>query len=144
LPSRLVHVVDDDASVRRSLTRLLSVNGFEVAAFASAQEFLASGSAPRGGCIVLDHQMPGMTGLELQQRLAAGPGHWEIVFMTGHAEIRQRLEDTSRGKVEFLSKPAKPADLIAAVERAVARFARRTRPEEDAGSSSDSRAIGRK
>jgi FixJ family two-component response regulator len=122
LPAQVVHVVDDDASVRRSLTRLLSANGFEVADFASADEFLASGAAQAGGCVVLDHEMPGLSGLDLQQRLLAGDSRWETVFMSGHAEIRQRVEQVSGGASEFLAKPAKPADLIAAVRRALARL----------------------
>lgn len=134
MPAQLVHVVDDDASVRRSLVRLLNANDLEAKPFASAEEFLASEAATPGGCVLLDYELPGMNGLELQQILVRGESVWEVVFLSGHAEIRQRLERATGGAVEFLAKPAKPADLIAAVQRALARVAAHRAAAPDSGS----------
>jgi FixJ family two-component response regulator len=144
-PAHLVHVVDDDASVRRSIARLLRANGFDVALYGSADEFMASGAAPSGGCILLDHEMPGRSGLELHQVLAAAPAHWEAVFLSGHGEIRKMLERVIGGPVEFLAKPAIPADLIAALQRAIARVqAHRAKAMPEAGSSPAARTLRRK
>src|SRR5437667_246943 len=84
----IVFVVDDDASVRRSLSRLLRSGGYQVETFASATEFLASERLRQGpGCVVLDVQMPGLTGLDLQERLAQANSTLAITFISGHGDV---------------------------------------------------------
>jgi FixJ family two-component response regulator len=119
----LVFVVDDDPSVRRSLTRLLESSGYAVEAFASAREFLAR--APHVGpcCLVLDVRMPGLTGIELQEALAAGGRRMSIVFVTGHVDVPMTVKAMKGGAVDLLTKPVDAQDLIAAIQRAVAKDA---------------------
>src|SRR3954469_7329187 len=85
--TQTVCVVDDDLSVRRGLERLIRSAGFGVELFASADEFLAQGRPEGPGCLVLDVQMPGLTGIELQQALTASHNSMPIVFITGHGDI---------------------------------------------------------
>jgi FixJ family two-component response regulator len=117
----LVFVVDDDPSVRRSLTRLLESSGYVIEAFASAREFLAR--APHAGpcCLVLDVRMPGLTGIELQEALASGGRRMSIVFVTGHADVPMTVKAMKGGAVDLLTKPVDAQDLIAAIQRAVAK-----------------------
>jgi FixJ family two-component response regulator len=116
-----VFVVDDDPSVRKSLTRLLAAAGYTVEAFASAREFLAR--EPHGGpcCLVLDVRMPGLSGIGLQETLAAGGRRMSIVFVTGHGDISMSVRAMKRGAVDFLTKPFDARDLLAAIERAMAK-----------------------
>ena len=116
-----VHVVDDDASVRRSLARLLGAAGFEVATYPSADDFLRSVDDRASGCLLLDYDMPGLTGLDLQQRLLERGGHWQIVFLSGEAGIPESVQAMKDGAVDFLVKPARPADIRATVVRALDR-----------------------
>lgn len=120
-PSPLVFVVDDDLSVRRSVTRLLESSGYAVEAFASAREFLARAAHPGPSCLVLDVRMPGLTGLELQERLVAGGRHMSIVFVTGHVDVPQSVQAMKIGAVDLLTKPVDAKDLLAAVQRCVAK-----------------------
>jgi FixJ family two-component response regulator len=119
----LVFVVDDDPSVRKSLTRLLESSGYVVEAFASAREFLAREPHPGPSCLVLDVRMPGLTGLELQERLVAGRRRMSIVFVTGHADVPKSVQAMKGGAVDLLTKPVDAKDLIAAVQRCVAKSA---------------------
>jgi FixJ family two-component response regulator len=121
--SPLVFVVDDDPSVRKSLTRLLTSSGYAVEAFASAREFLARGPHPGPSCLVLDVRMPGLTGLELQERLVAGGRRMSIVFVTGHVDVPKSVQAMKGGAVDLLTKPVDAKDLIAAVQRSVAKSA---------------------
>jgi len=121
--SPLVFVVDDDPSVRKSLTRLLGSSGYAVEAFASARAFLARAPHPGPCCLVLDVRMPGLTGLELQERLTAGERRMSIVFVTGHADVPKSVKAMKGGAVDLLTKPVDAKDLIAAVQRCVARSA---------------------
>ena len=121
--SPLVFVVDDDPSVRKGLTRLLSSSGYAVETFASAREFLARGPHPGPRCLVLDVRMPGLTGLELQERLVTGGRSMPIVFVTGHADVPKSVQAMKGGAVDLLTKPVDAKDLLAAVERSVARSA---------------------
>ena len=122
--SPLVFVVDDDPSVRKSLTRLLESSGYVVEAFASAREFLAREPHPGPCCLVLDVRMPGLTGLELQERLVAGGRRMSIVFVTGHVDVPKSVTAMKGGALDLLTKPVDAKDLIAAVQRCVTKSAR--------------------
>lgn len=119
-----VFVVDDDASVRKSLTRLLSSAGYEVEGFESALEFLAREPYTDPCCLLLDVQMPGASGIELQARLAATGRPMSIVFLTGHADVPMGVTAMKAGAVDLLTKPVDETALIDAIDRAVARDAR--------------------
>ena len=118
-----VFIVDDDAEVRKALARLLRASGFQVEPSASAQDFLVRSEGTSSGCAVLDYQMPGLTGLDLQQALAVRGGQWQIVFLTAHADVPLSVRAMKAGAVDFLVKPADGPQLIAAVRRAIERAA---------------------
>lgn len=123
-PAAVVYVVDDDASVRRSLTRLISEAGYTVQAFASAGEFLAREPAVGPSCVVLDVRMPGVTGLDLQQTLASAVHEIPIVFITGHGDISMSVQAMKAGAVDFLTKPFEGKALLEAIRRAIAKDTR--------------------
>ncbi len=117
----VIFVVDDDPSVRKSLTRVVAAAGYAVEAFASAREFMAREPFIGPCCVVLDVRMPGLTGLDLQEALA-GPGHrMPIVFITGHGDISMSVKAMKAGAVDFLTKPFDVERLLDAVRRAVAK-----------------------
>jgi FixJ family two-component response regulator len=122
--SPLVFVVDDDPSVRKSVTRLLESSGYAVETFASGREFLARAPHPGPCCLVLDVRMPGLTGLELQEALTTGGRRMPIVFVTGHVDVPKSVQAMKAGAVDLLTKPVDARDLLAAVERCVAKSAR--------------------
>jgi FixJ family two-component response regulator len=131
-PDPIVFVVDDDASVRKSLSRLLRSGGYTAETFASATEFLASGRHQQSpACLVLDVRMPGLTGMELQERLRALKSTLAIIFITGHGDIPMSVEAMKGGAVDFLPKPFDDTQLLAAVAKAIAKSAhdRQTRGE---------------
>ena len=117
----LVFVVDDDPSVRRSLTRLLASAGYTVEAFASAREFL--GREPHAGpcCLVLDVRMPGLNGLDLQEALTATGRRMSIVFVTGHVDVPMSVRAMKRGATDLLTKPVDDKDLLDAIHRCLAK-----------------------
>lgn len=117
----LVCVVDDDASLRASLQDLLESVGLRVVAFASAQEFLRRPRPEGPSCLVLDVRLPGVSGLELQQQLAAGDLAMPIIFITGHGDIPMSVQAMKAGAVDFLPKPFREQDLLDAVHQALAR-----------------------
>lgn len=117
----LIHVVDDDASWRKSVARLMSAAGYEVAMYESAEVFLAAAKGDRPGCILLDVRMPGLTGLELQQRLAGLRKALPIVFLSGHGDIPMSVRAMRAGAEDFLTKPIATETLLSAVERALQR-----------------------
>lgn len=119
-----VFVVDDQPEVRKGLERLLRAAGLEVALFASAQEFLAAVDGDAAGCVLLDYQMPGFNGLELQDILIARDVHVPIVFLTGHGDIPKTVQAMKGGAVDFLVKPASQEQILDAVRRALAHDAR--------------------
>lgn len=125
-----VFVVDDDPSVRRSLTRVLAAAGYTVETFASADDFMARGPSARPCCMVLDVSMPGLTGLHLQKALVGAARPIPIVFITGHGDIAMGVDAMKAGAVDFLTKPFAAATLVEAVERAVAKDVR-DRDEEE-------------
>jgi FixJ family two-component response regulator len=116
-----VYVVDDDASVRKSLGRLLTSAGYRVEAFASAREFMGHPRPNEPSCLVLDVKMPGLTGLDLQEALAAQQERMAIVFISGHGDVPMSVRAMKAGAVDFLTKPYSAQDLLDAVERGVAR-----------------------
>ena len=115
----VVFVVDDDPSVRKSLTRLIGSVGYAVEAFASAREFLARERYPGPCCLVLDVRMPGLTGLDLQEALLAAGRRMSIVFITGHGDVPMSVRAMKGGAVDFLIKPVDAKDLLKAIQRAV-------------------------
>ena len=115
----MVYVIDDEASVRRSLKRLLTVAGYRVEAFASAKEFLEHEAGPEVGCLVLDLKMPDVNGLELQQALLAADRCLPIVFISGHGDVPTSVQAMKAGATDFLSKPFDADALIAAIESAL-------------------------
>ena len=117
----LVLVVDDDPSVRKSLSRLLESADYAVEAFASAGEFLARGPHPGPCCLVLDVKMPGLTGIQLQEMLTAAGRRMSIVFVSGHADVPTSVKAMKAGAVDLLTKPVDVQDLIAAIRRAMTR-----------------------
>jgi DNA-binding NtrC family response regulator len=114
-----VLVVDDDASIRESLTDLLRSMGFNVQAFASAQEFLHSPHRDVASCLILDVQLPDLNGLELQLELAKSNSRIPIIFITGHGDIPMTVRAMKAGAVEFLPKPFSDEALLNAVEQTV-------------------------
>jgi FixJ family two-component response regulator len=120
----LVHVVDDNASVRRALKRLLGSVGIETETYSSAKQFLDATLADVPCCVVLDVRMPRMSGLELQDRLLASGRELPIVFITGHGDIAMAVEAMKKGAVDFLPKPFNDQDLIDAIHRALAQHER--------------------
>src|SRR4051794_26644152 len=123
-PTAPVYVVDDDASVREAVGRLVRSAGRKVEAFASAQEFLARPSAHVPGCLILDVQLPGLSGLDLQEQLAQAGARTSIIFLTGHGDIPTSVRAIKAGALEFLTKPFADADLIAVIEHALAQTQR--------------------
>jgi FixJ family two-component response regulator len=116
-----VLVVDDDASVRRSLARLLSAAGYRVEVFASAKEVLARPPGDTPACLVLDVRMPGLDGLELQRALTAAGAGFSTVFITGYGDVSIGVDAMKGGAVDFLVKPVERTALLEAIERAVQR-----------------------
>ena len=117
----IVHVVDDDASFRTAIERRLKKAGYEVATYPSAQQLLErlpDGNA--SGCILLDVQIPGLSGPELQVRLNALGSSLPIVFLTGHADIQTTVKTIKAGAQDFLTKPVSSEQLLGAIERALA------------------------
>jgi FixJ family two-component response regulator len=115
-----VFVVDDDASMRKSLSRLLRSAGHTVETFASAREFLASEFQRQDpSCIVLDMRMPGLDGLDLQEELLSRDYALPIVFITGHGDVPSSVSAMKKGAVDFLEKPCDDAELLRAVKVAL-------------------------
>src|SRR5512143_274985 len=117
----IIFVVDDDAAVRRSLTRLLRSAGWNTEAFASADHLLERAPAAEPGCVLLDVQMPGMNGLELHERMAEA-GIWlPVVFLTGKGDIPMSVQAMKHGAVDFLVKPVEEDVLFEALHQAIKR-----------------------
>ena len=116
-----VFIVDDDASVRKALMRLIKAAGYRVDTFASAREFLDRVEPENPACLVLDVRMPGLSGLDLQRELQNANARLPIVFMTGHGDIPMSVNAMKGGAVDFLPKPVKDDELLGAIGRARAR-----------------------
>lgn len=117
----LVLVVDDDAAVRGALMDLLESVDLDAAGFASARELMDADLLDRSGCLVLDVRMPGGSGLDLQQQLAAGGRAKPIVFLTGHGDIEMSVQAMKAGAVDFLTKPVRGQTLLDAVTAGIER-----------------------
>jgi FixJ family two-component response regulator len=115
----IIHVVDDDPSFRTAVTRLLRAAKFEVRGYGSAAEFLDSDSCAEPGCILLDLQMPGASGFDLQQSLARMEERLPIIFLTGHGDIPASVRAMKAGAVDFLTKPVRREALLRAVQNAL-------------------------
>lgn len=119
-----VHVVDDDASFRTAIERRLTLAGYKVATYPSAQQLLDHPpSEDEPGCILLDVRIPGLSGPELQGRLNALGSSLPIVFLTGYADTPTTVRAIKAGAEDFLTKPVEPQQLLGAIERAMARHA---------------------
>ena len=118
-PSPTVFVVDDYAPVRSSISRLLRAAGFVVAAFASAEEFLAQYDPLIPGCLVLDLAMPALSGLELQRILTKTGSLLPIIFLSGQGDIPKSVQAMKHGASDFLTKPVNDEDLLAAIRVAI-------------------------
>lgn len=122
----VVHVVDDDESLRSAIAGLLSVTGYDVRTYASAGEFLLGDLPAMTGCALLDLRLEGPSGLDLQDALARRGSRLPIVFMTAHGDVAASVRAMKAGAVDFLEKPVERAALLAAVRAALAREAART------------------
>jgi len=125
-----VVVVDDDASVRRGLERLLGCAGYNVESFASARDFLARGDYDRPGCLVLDVRMPGQSGLDLHRVLVESHHDIPVIFITGHGDIPMAVRAMKAGAVDFLPKPFDAQALLDAIERALVKDRQRRRAND--------------
>ena len=126
-----VFVVDDEAGVRTSLTRLFRSVGWATEDFASPAEFLSAFDPEASGCVVLDFAMPGIDGVELQGILADRGSVLPIVFLTGQAQVSDTVTALKQGALDFLTKPVEPEVLLAAVDAALARDAEARREKAE-------------
>ena len=127
----VVFVVDDDASVRRAIKRLVESVGLRVELFGSAQEFLNSERPDLPNCLILDIRLPGMSGLDFQRDLAEAGFHIPIIFITAHGDIPMTVRAMKAGAVEFLTKPFRDQDLLDAIQQGLERDrARRSQEAE--------------
>jgi FixJ family two-component response regulator len=127
----VIAIVDDDPSVRQGLQRLIRSLGWKDETFASAQEFLARPPTDAPSCLVLDLQMPDLSGLDLQKRMAEAGLETPIVFLTGHGDIPASVKAMKAGAVEFLTKPVDDEDLLRAIEEAIERDRRARQQHAD-------------
>jgi FixJ family two-component response regulator len=117
----IVYVVDDDSSIREAISSLLGLSGLRVETFATAREFLRSKRPDLPGCVVLDVELPGLSGLDLQRELAAHGVTLPIIFITGYGDIPMSVRAMKAGALEFLTKPFHDQDLLDAIQQALAR-----------------------
>ena len=117
----LIYVLDDDASVRSSLERLVRSVGLEVRSFPSAAEFLSHGREDRPSCLVVDVRMPGLSGLDLQDTLSASGWTAPIIFITGHGTVPMSVRAMRAGAVNFLQKPFEDQEILDSIHQAVER-----------------------
>lgn len=130
-PSQVVFVIDDDASMRDAISRLLHAVGVPVQTFASAKEFLSKRLLDVPACVVLDVRLPGLSGLDLQREMVERGIHIPVIFITGHGDIPMSVQAMKAGAVEFLTKPFRDQDLLDAVRSGIQldRKARKERAE---------------
>lgn len=115
----LVRIVDDDEELLRSTAFLIRMAGFDVLTYSSATSFLAMDDTTRPGCLLLDHRMPGMTGMELQEKLVEKGESLPVIFLSAHGDIPMAMQAVHRGALDFLVKPVDPEVLVEAVKKAV-------------------------
>ena len=134
----LIHVVDDDDSLRASLLDLLGAAGYEARGYASTGDFLLDPPADRAGCVLLDVRMPGPSGLDLQAALQRLAIPLPVIFLTGHADVASSVRAMKAGAVDFLEKPVARDALLDAIRRALERDAT-ARATRDAAREQDAR-----
>jgi FixJ family two-component response regulator len=127
----VVFVVDDDDSVRKSLQLLIDSEGWRTETFASAREFLSSPRAPVPSCLVLDVALPGISGLELQKRVAADRTAMPIIFISGHGDVPITVQAMKAGAIEFLTKPLSSDALLCAIRDGIERSETALRDEAE-------------
>ncbi len=130
----LIHVVDDDASFRTAVARLLRAAGYQVALYEFGDEVLKNSPGDGPGCILLDIRMAGLDGLQLQARLRQMDSILPIVFLSGHGDIPTSVKAMKAGAEDFLSKPVSKSTLLEAVERALARYREQRHQRDRLGS----------
>ena len=113
--SDAVFVVDDDESIRRAMKRLLKSSGYDAVTFASAEEFIASNPGRGKGCLILDIRLPGMTGLDLQEKLTASGAKYAVIFITAHDDAQWRQKAKAAGAIAYLRKPFAEQALLDAI-----------------------------
>jgi len=131
MPEAVIFVIDDDASVRRLIVHLLTQAGYRVETFATADEFLEAGVSTPIACLILDVQLPGLNGLELQQRLIEHGRLLPIIFITGYGDIPTSVQAMKAGAVDFLAKPFSEEALLSAVGTALERCRRAATVQRD-------------
>jgi FixJ family two-component response regulator len=119
--STTVYIVDDDESVRKALERLLRSVGYRASTFDSAEHFLEATSGRGEGCLVLDIRLPGITGLDLQEKLASLGGKYSIIFMTAHDNPQWQERAKKAGAFAYLKKPFNEHSLLDAIQRVCSR-----------------------
>jgi two-component system, LuxR family, response regulator FixJ len=128
----IIFIVDDDPSVRESTKVMLESIGFNVTTFASAQDFLDAHIQEGPGCLILDVRMPGISGLDLQERLMSANASLPIIFVTGHGTVPMSVRAMKAGAVDFLEKPFEEQDLLDAINRALTRQREKRSQKEEA------------
>ncbi len=118
---RCVHIVDDEARIRDSLAVLLSTAGIRSQAYASAEEYLASAPLSEAACVILDNQLPGLSGMELLKRLADTASNAAVIIITGYADVPMAVSAMKVGAFHFVQKPLDAEALLITVEEALAR-----------------------
>jgi FixJ family two-component response regulator len=127
LPNSLIFLIDDDASVRKGVSRLLRSVGYKSEVFASASDFLKREQYPGPACVIVDVRMPGINGMDLQETLIQHRREEQLVFITGHGDISMCAQAMKAGAVDFLSKPFRDDELLQCIERALVRSAEQRR-----------------
>lgn len=127
VPNALVFVIDDDASVRKGVSRLLRSAGYKSEAFESASDFLARKQHSGPACLIVDVRMPGLNGIDLQETLIQRCREEQLVFVTGHGDISMCAQAMKAGAADFLPKPFQDDELLQCVERALIRSAEQRR-----------------
>src|SRR5881409_725747 len=138
----LVFIVDDDRDTRESLRNLIRSAGLSAQTFSSAQEFLAAERPKAPGCLVLDVQLPGLSGLDLQQELAKAGVKIPIIFITDYGDIPTSVRAIKAGALEFLTKPVNREDLLRAIQQAIARDHTARQPNGDTGTHNFEEIVG--
>jgi FixJ family two-component response regulator len=121
-PPPIIHIVDDDETFRRAVVRLVEASGFRSASYESGDDLLAHPPGDEAGCILLDLQMPGMNGLDLQDRLTEAAPLLPIIFLTGYGDIQATVRAMKAGAEDFLEKTASSEALLQAIGRAMVRY----------------------
>ena len=129
----VVYVVDDDSRVTRGLSNLLAAEGYKVVTFATAEQYISFERSDSVSCLILDLELPGINGLELQQKLAETQGP-PIIFITGHGDIPSGVKAMKNGAIEFLTKPIESAQLLEAIRLGVMADQKRRRELLDSAS----------